>query len=36
MGPFFDGWTEADVDVILARGNPEELLYVPIVVGMNG
>jgi hypothetical protein len=35
MGPFTDGWTEADVDEVLKRGVPEELLYVPIVVGMN-
>lgn len=26
---------EDDVDVILTRNEPEELLYVPIVVGMN-
>lgn len=35
MGPFASGWTEADVEAVLARGDPEELLYVPIVVGMN-
>jgi len=35
MGPFKEGWTEGDVDVVLARGDPDELLYVPIVLGMN-
>ena len=35
MGPFSDGWTEADVEAVVARGDPSELLYVPIVVGMN-
>jgi len=31
MGLFADGWTE----VVLACGEPSELLFVPIVVGMN-
>ena len=35
MGPFADDWTQADVEAVLARGDPSELLYVPIVVGMN-
>jgi hypothetical protein len=35
MGPFIDGWTEVDVDAVLARGKPEELLYVPIALGLN-
>ena len=35
MGPFTNGWTEADVEAVVARGDPQELLYVPIVVGMN-
>lgn len=35
MGPFVSGWTEADVEAVVARGDPDELLYVPIVVGMN-
>jgi hypothetical protein len=35
MGPFADGWTEADVEKVLERGDPQELLYVPIVAGMN-
>ncbi len=35
MGPFSEGWTEADVEAVVARGDPAELLYVPIVVGMN-
>jgi hypothetical protein len=35
MGPFDAGWTEEDVDAVLRRNDPDELLYVPIVVGMN-
>ena len=35
MGPFSDGWTESDVESVMARANPDELLYCPIVVGMN-
>jgi hypothetical protein len=35
MGPFKPGWTEAEVEAILAIGNPEDLLYAPIVVGMS-
>jgi len=35
MGPFAKGWTEADVETVLERADPDELLYVPIVVGMN-
>jgi len=35
MGPFADGWVEADVEAVVARADPRELLYVPIVVGMN-
>ena len=35
MGPFSQGWTEADVEAVLGRGDPAELLYVPIVIGMN-
>ena len=34
MGPFRDGWTKADVDVLLAGDEAADLLYVPIVVGM--
>ncbi len=34
MGPFKDGWTEADVEAVLARANPDELLYVPIIVSL--
>ena len=34
MGPFKDGWTEADVEAVLERGDPDELLYVPILIGM--
>jgi len=35
MGPFDAGWTEEDVDAVLRRNDPDELLYVPIVIGMN-
>jgi hypothetical protein len=35
MGPFHDGWTEADVYAVIARGDAAELLYVPIVVSMD-
>lgn len=35
MGPFSKGWTEEDVERVLRNGNPDELLYIPIVVGMN-
>lgn len=35
MGPFRDGWTDADVVRVIARGDPAELLYVPIVVSMD-
>jgi len=35
VGPFSDGWTEADIAAAIARGEPGELLYVPIVVGMS-
>lgn len=35
MGPFHDGWTTDDVEVVIARGNPHELLYAPIVASLN-
>lgn len=35
MEPFKQGWMEADVEAVLAEGKPEDLLYVPIVIGMN-
>ncbi len=35
MGPFATGWTERDIEAALDRADPQELLYVPIVVGMN-
>jgi hypothetical protein len=35
MGPFKSGWDERDVEAVVARGDPAELLYVPIAVGMN-
>jgi hypothetical protein len=35
MGPFKEGWSEADVEAVLERGIPDEILYIPIIVGMN-
>lgn len=35
MGPFRDGWTEADGEAVLARGDPQEVLLVPIVVSQS-
>lgn len=35
MGPFADGWTTADVERVITRDDPAEVLYVPIVVGMH-
>lgn len=35
MGPFQDGWTTDDVETVIARGKPHELLYVPIVASLN-
>ena len=35
MGPFCEGWQREDVTAVLCRGQAEELLYVPIVVGLN-
>ena len=35
MGPFKDGWTEADVEAVIARNESAELLYAPIVVSMD-
>jgi hypothetical protein len=35
MNPFQDGWTEADVEDVIARNDPAELLYVPLVVSMS-
>jgi hypothetical protein len=35
MGPFTNGWDEALVEAVLARGDPEELLYAPIVVSLD-
>jgi hypothetical protein len=35
MGPFRDGWTEADIEAAIVRNEPAELLYAPIVVSMD-
>jgi hypothetical protein len=34
-GPFPDGWTKDDVEAVIARSDPEELWYTPIVVSMD-
>jgi len=33
--PFRDGWLQSDVEAVIVRDNPRELLYVPIVVSMH-
>ena len=35
MGPFQDGWTKQDVEAVVSRGLPDELLYVPIVITLD-
>ncbi len=35
MGPFKDGWTEQDVEEVIDKGDPSEILYVPIIVSMD-
>ena len=35
MGPFQDGWTKRDVEAVVARGLPDELLYVPIAITLD-
>jgi hypothetical protein len=35
MGPFSDGWTNTQVEAVLQHDDPKQVLYVPIVVGMN-
>jgi hypothetical protein len=35
MGPFREGWQRSDVEAVLQRGDPSELLYVPIVISMD-
>ena len=35
MGPFSNEWTTHQIDAVLAKGETEELIYVPIVVSMN-
>lgn len=34
MGALPDDWTEADVEAVIARRDPEELLHVPIAVSL--
>ena len=35
MGPFKDGWTKEQVVSVIEHDDPDEVLYVPIVVGMS-
>jgi hypothetical protein len=35
MNPFNNGWTKEEVEEVIERNQPWELLYVPIVVAMN-
>lgn len=35
MGPFRDGWTIQDINEVVDRGDPRELLYVPIVISLD-
>lgn len=35
MELFRDGWTKEDVENIMQRGNPEEILYIPIIISVN-
>lgn len=35
MNPFADGWDESKVEAVLARGNADELLYVPIIISLD-
>ncbi|MET0400245.1 MAG: hypothetical protein ABW277_25875 [Longimicrobiaceae bacterium] len=34
MSPLRDGWEMADVEAVIGRGVPDELLHVPIAVSM--
>jgi len=35
MGPFREGWTAAEINAVIERNDPLEVLYVPIVVSMD-
>lgn len=35
MGPFREGWTTADIEAVIARDDPSEVLYAPIVVSLD-
>ena len=35
MNTFKDGWTEEDMESAIERNQPDELLYVPILVSMD-
>ena len=35
MGPFRESWLQSDVDAVISRGDPSELLYVPIVITLD-
>jgi hypothetical protein len=35
VGPFANGWDEAKIEAVLARGDADEVLYVPIVISLD-
>lgn len=35
MGPFLDGWTTADIEAVIARDDPDDVLIAPIVVSLD-
>lgn len=35
FGPFREGWTQAQVEAVIAADNPADVLYAPILVSMN-
>ena len=35
MGPFQEGWGRSDVEAVILRADPAELLYVPIVISLD-
>jgi hypothetical protein len=35
MGPFHDGWTKEGVEKVLAQGEPDDLIYIPIIVSLS-
>lgn len=35
MGPFKDGWTKEQVESVIRNDDPDEVLYVPVVVSLD-